>query len=59
MEINGLVYLHLCYKFIMYFIDKYIFSEWKCFIVFNGHASENKFIIFKNKTGYFVTQIVY
>ena len=34
----------------MYFIDKYIFSEWKCFIVFNEHATENKFIIFTNKT---------
>jgi len=58
---NGdkLTSLHLCYKVIMYFIDKYIFSEWKCFIVFNEHATENKFIIFKNKRGYFVIQIMY
>lgn len=38
---DKLTSLHLCYKVIMYFIDKYIFSEWKCFIVFHEHATEN------------------
>lgn len=51
---NGdkLTSLRLCYKFyfIMYFIVKYIFNEWKYFIVFNEHATGNKFIIFKNTT---------
>lgn len=37
---NGdkLITLHLCYKlyFIMHFTDKYIFNEWKYFIVFTS-----------------------
>lgn len=49
---NGdkLISLRLCYKFyfIMYFIVKYIFNEWKYFIVFNEYVIGNKFIIFKN-----------
>lgn len=51
MEIYGLVYIYAT----MYtlFIDKYIFNEWKQFIVFNEYANGNKFIRFKNKAGIF------
>lgn len=40
--------LHIWYKlyFIMYLIDKCIFCKWKYFIIFNMHATGNKFIIF-------------
>lgn len=54
---NGdkLIGLYLCYKlyFIMYFIDKYIFSEWKYLIIFNEHATGNTFIIFKKENRIF------